>query len=161
MVHEQVLAIVLLVSEGHHFWICLAIHFALPPLIAIVSLITNLGLPKALRLVILRPSVVLISILTYFTVRGVHCGRCDTIKISVRWTCVNMVISCLGTLYSIFTAPIIGDDIIFYITHSDVAIIFVLSLIPNIFMLFSGRKFCLQFGVIDTSDEIIETIGYQ
>ena len=88
--------------DSRNFWIALFIQYCIPPLIGILSICITVGPKKGLHLVGKYPFWVLISMFTYFTVGGVHCGQSNFLKISIRWSFFNMVISICGGGFAIW-----------------------------------------------------------
>ena len=96
--------------DSSYFWIAFCIQYVIPPLINLLSICISAGLKKGLRLVTKYPFWILISIFTYFTVGGVHCGRSNLVKISVRWSCLNMVISIGGGIFAMWAGTHVGGE---------------------------------------------------
>ena len=96
--------------EISYFWIAFCIQYGLPPLINLLSICITAGFKKGLRLVTNYPFWILISIFSYFTVGGVHCGRSDLVKISFRWTCLNMMTCIFGGVFAMWAGTHVAGE---------------------------------------------------
>ena len=129
------------------------------PLINLLSIFITAGFKKGRRLVANYPFWILISIFTYFTVGGVHCGRSDLVKISFRWTLLNMMTCIFGGVFAIVAGTHVAGE-----GHHEedgidlnalyVGVVLLVSFILNT-AIFIYRAGCgYQFGVFDARREI-------